>query len=456
VATAEKKSMVALRSSDRSGLPANPRLEQTGGRPTRHAGALLAAGRSSFKRSPTTIMRASLDNTGVHSAYRCVRRCANSEEDLRGLFQFATFLVFADGLVVNGFEPDEINATTCEMRQALIKLGLESESFEIVDRTILEYQEACEAAALACASDIDWAFNPLEGHIPGLMPDLPPGAETILESFATLVTEEYSPENLEAIRLAALEEKAGGACHYMIASCEPLRERVRVRARRESWGHPSLLQLNAFLRYYLNDELARQREATYAPATGRARVMRHRNRLLAERLASVVSSVVGNGLEKPLPIPSVASVLVAKAKGDPLGILSEAIELRHHSANRRLRDWIRKRVGESCADSLGDLASAEGLAQEAEDLVRKALALVGKPTLLGAIEVQLVLGMLPVVTVQTEKLVEWFHYRKGCRKVALLTELSRLAKITMDDTAAYNRLLYTAKGGGEQKPAAGV
>ena len=77
-------------------------------------------------------MRLWLDNTGLHSAGLCLLGRARNDSDIRGLLQLATFLVFSESLLVNGFEADSVLKRTWEIKGQLVDWGLEYPELSIV------------------------------------------------------------------------------------------------------------------------------------------------------------------------------------------------------------------------------------------------------------------------------------------------------------------------------------
>lgn len=173
-------------------------------------------------------MRIWIDNTGLQSAGVCLDGRGKSNFDAKGLLQFATFLVYGNRTLINGFEADPISSKTKEFKEQFTDLGVPTDAIHI-DDDISEstYASACEEAAKNAAECLYYEFNPREFEIlAGEPPDLPRGAIGRQVDFVQLAGADSGSEALASKKQNALKDKAVGACEYMLASSEELRNEV--------------------------------------------------------------------------------------------------------------------------------------------------------------------------------------------------------------------------------------
>ena len=93
-------------------------------------------------------MRVLVDNTGIHCVARCLERQSKEEDDLRGLLQFATQLVFCDKILVNTYESDEVRIRTSHVLDEVAAAGISTEAIECVECTQENWAKGC----LQCSS----------------------------------------------------------------------------------------------------------------------------------------------------------------------------------------------------------------------------------------------------------------------------------------------------------------
>jgi hypothetical protein len=384
-----------------------------------------------------------LDNTGFNSAEISLAGYADKDVHIEGLLQLATFVVFADRILVNEFEDDSVVRKTVSVRDELRWLGATKEEIDVEPVTRTEYGQACLKAAAKGAEELLCAFDPEISAAEGLSPkglgrSLIVAKETLLKSIVSRDGRVSVPSDWAG----ALEYKAPGAVQYMLASCEELRcATERLLRLHPQWIDTAGRAYDAFLRSYLNYALAESRGAEYAPAVARARIVRVENkkivRSLSKMLDKVVAQIREDLQEKPLCVPAVAVALEKMSKGDARGVLAKAIDLR--SKAKGLRRRLAAAVKRSTRQG-GDPDAIEHETDELGTFLRKELGLQPGAHLDDALGTIKEIGMSaeigPDGTVsgglkasldRSSTLPEWVRFRWNRGRVAVLSEISRKA-----------------------------
>lgn len=384
-------------------------------------------------------MKLWLDNTGIHSVGACFDGSARGDFDIKGLLQFATYMVFCDKLYINGFEASFIAERTFDIVDKLYSKGFDKSSLIIIPHNESTYGEACKAAANEAADDLRIAFNPKENELLGLQPlDIPERVMAAQASFIELANDKLDPQRLYEVRKTALLEKAVGAVGFMLASSPDLRKEIRsMISSAKRWSNADSHQLNGFLRYYLNDSLARMKGANHAPAVARAQLLRDRNLYIVEQVSRSIDNCSKRLRSLPLGLPSVSTTLIAKSKGDPIGVIREAIALREKMNEARL--WITKKIGRLNSDDPEDLFEIDKIIKDVFHMVEMDLGLTKAPKFRDAIEILFVLGV-PVPRLSGSKIYDWVEYRWKKRKINILSGISKASAFTKNQSTYYKEL----------------
>lgn len=382
-----------------------------------------------------------IDNTGFHSAGRCLDKAGLGPVDIKGLLQFALEIIFSEEILISGFESYGILGRTEEIAEKLRSEGLEREAVQVRTYSTEYYAKACEEGAARLASDFDYTFTTQTLNdsvdLRAARPDLLPHELSVEKRVHDLIKRDRTEQELEEIAEASLQEKAAGSMAYMLSRCLPLWEKVRIAATSDSWTPKTTEQLIAALRYYMNDSLAQNESAYYTPAVARAEMLRSSNKAVTAAVA--VSSIVADAVEKFKPkslgLPSVSNVLVQKAKGDPTGVIAEAIRLRAMVTD--LRKYLAEKL------STFDMNTPDwhhALHVQVKDLawaLERELHLTKQPQILDAVEIQL--SPLPF-SISLKSLKDWNRFRKLRKYVVVLTELSKELAFGQIDRYALDKL----------------
>ena len=381
-------------------------------------------------------MRIWIDNTGLHSAGSCLEERARGLTDVKGLLQFCMFLIFAEQIRINGFEPENVAYKTREIRDWLYSIGVTKNAFSIDPATEEKYASACEQAATELAERLGHIFEPDEREILGLSPlDIPERIEEAQKTLLRLSTTNPSDQELERIRENALEEKAAGATAYMAATSEQLRREISsIVSNTSNWSPKNTRQLNGYLRCYLNHCLAEKARMRYGPAIGRAKLARARHEYVISRLSGKLDQIVNRLRSQRLPVPSVYSALIQKSKGDPQAAIYEALEMREKATP--LRSYLSGILDKYDVNTHSGRSSIDKEMENIIDEVRRNLGLKRKKDLFRAIDVSFTWGT-PSPKLNGQALLDWFQSRWESGKIEVLTELSETAAFPDDHEPEY-------------------
>jgi hypothetical protein len=381
-------------------------------------------------------MQTWIDNTGLHSAGLCLDGRANASHDLdvRGLLQLATLLVFSNRIELCEFGRDPVNDRSREIAESLVSIGVAREALSVVTISEGDYARACNAAAEAVAAELEGPWTSNEATLLGLeAPDVPKGPlEGQIRFMELALTADQT--TLVEVRESALRGEPPEALDFMAAASVGLREVIRrlVKAT-PSWSPQDSYQLGVVLRYHLNEALAQATNSRYAPAVGRGRVVERRSAYALELLGDAVTRVAGELRGAPLGISSTSSALLARSRGEPAAIVSEALELRQRS--KPLRDAL-LRWSQTFDDSPSGRFELRKEINELAGQLRREVGLQEPTRLYEAIELKFVLGV-PIISISSKAAIGWLEERLKHRHVAVLTDLVKDAAFA-DDKAMQN------------------
>lgn len=371
-------------------------------------------------------MRTWLDNTGLHAAARALRGAGDDDSDYWSLLQLATLLLFGDSLAINGFERDHVRDPTNVMLESLVAFGFPEDKLHLQEPDRAMYVYNCGVAADRAADELRLLFVPSRKSPAGLEPDIRRDrGSAYLHKF---VDGEVLTAELPAFAEEALEDKAAGAVLAMLVASDELMENVlRFRRETDTWTFEHTIQLDAFLRTYLNDVLASAASSRYAPAVGRASLIRQGTARILDTIGNQLDDVAAELRGQTVSVPALIAKAVWEADGDPERLLRSAIRLRGEVAPirkelQRISDrwnWSSP-LGE--AHGLGEL---EQLSATVESRVLK-----GPPPWRNNIDFSVAVSSDSAVAdgaLKLGQLMRWASRAWRTRRTVALTEYTRIA-----------------------------
>ena len=365
-----------------------------------------------------------LDNTGIHNVGRCLDGRAKSDVDIEGFLQFAILVAFSNRMEFNPFEPEHIAERTDIIINRLGQIGVSKEVLHDSRDNQDSYALACGEAAREAAKDLRYVFLPGGDNVHGLAPELQRGQD-VHSGFLDLVDSGVSQAHLQQVLESALADKAAGAVDYMVAVNHDLRCAIREKAIScKDWSDAHTHQLGAFLRFYLNTLLGCQNHGTYAPAVGRARLVRRANLFYLDRLVDLADEITVMLRGAALPLPSLHAALVIEGKGELEAILDVACQKRERTPH--IRRWLEASV-EGSDEARGDyFVKAEAEMNEIRTAVFETLRRCRHPELEAPVTLQGFHG-IPNPSLDPMKLATSFKHWRLRSRFMVVTEMSALA-----------------------------
>lgn len=377
-----------------------------------------------------------IDNTGLHGAGKCLLGEARTDYEIKGLLQLATLIVFADTIEVGDFEAPVVAATSADFRDMLLNIGLEEGALLIHPKSREDYALACRGAADFAGEELVHRFRADEQVILGLPePNIPRGAQFRPERTEWIVHLTDASE-LAKVNECALNTRAMGAVDYMLSGSARLRHALlQLISEEPDWSSGHTFQVESMLRAYLNDHLAQQVDATYAPAPHRADVITRQNHWVLEQLSNALDPIVNELRPEPLGIASVFEALIRRAKGEPRGIIGEALNMRERAAP--LRPLLSKLQHAGIG---GEPSSLHEIKQKIADVARGVRIDLGLESPWDALKIETPLG-LPKPSMPLNALIDWARFRASMGRRAVLTDVVQSAAHLGVDSAIYDKLV---------------
>lgn len=381
-----------------------------------------------------------IDNTGLHSVGRCLEKKGNGPIDVKGLLQLASEIIFSDNILISAFESDGVKLRTESIHSQLLDLGLTPEVLTIQPFAMETYAEVCKTAAEKFSKDIEYINFDVENVDKTLLkatkPDFIPKEKRREDSVHRLITQSWSKQQLKDIARTSLEIKAAGATSYMLIKCESLWEQVCRLAKSKTWSENMTAQLITALRYYLNDQLAKDKHSLYAPAVARAEVYRKNAESISNRLSSIAVEAAQKLKPKSIGTPSVAGALIERSIGDPKGVIIEALYFR--SLAKDLRNYLAKRFDTINFGTFEWNYEVDTELREIAETLEKELYPKKRPKWRDAIELHL--GILPL-SIKMKAFSEWLEFEKKRKYIAVLTEMSKKIAYSESEHLLLNTLV---------------
>lgn len=388
-------------------------------------------------------LRVFLDNTGVHSAGRCLDRTARGPADVAGLLQLCSAIVFAEELVYSDRESSPVRERTAEVLERIHDIGFDRHKVQRASLTEREWDGFCREVGDEFALDLDdlMPLAKVGPEVTALAPDLgldtgPPDGEV-----HELIAGELSSSRLEELGAQARELKGRGLVAYTLYRNRDLLERLRSRrvSGKDDWSIWDTSRLAAMLRVYGNTSVAQRLKALYLPSVARGELLRGHATVVLNRLLGTMAEAASALTETSVGIPSVLLAIVGECKGHPEAAIEQALALREKAGGVRA---LLQRHTELLAGGQSVEAQAE-LGREIahiRKILHRELGLSPAPGLAGAFDVTFILG-LPAPSLSGKALLRWVRNRWQRRKVAVLTELSRRAAFQVKRARLLRQLL---------------
>jgi hypothetical protein len=365
-------------------------------------------------------MKTRIDNTGLHGAGRCLLQEARTGFDVRDLLQISTMIVFADQIQIGGLESDVVADASTEYVAEFVNLGLAP---GVMARSEIGSQDL-EVACTNAADSADFELRNQSAAKVFISETLPRGARSAKDRISLLVSDAGASAIAEPLLDGATSRGASGM-ELMLARSSRLRKTIRaIMGKAAVWTDTDSFQLEAFLRTALYRELAYLTSSIYLPAVSRAEFIAKKNVAILAELDKQMRLSRDEIMPQRLDIPCLSQALIARSRGDPRAVVSEAIKLRSRTSTLRslLSRFANALENESSESQIEVRRDILRLGQQ----LRRTVGLEDCPRLIDAFDLQIVLG-LPVISMSSAKVREWLEYETSRKRLVALTEVTHEA-----------------------------
>jgi|GEM_PF-3645143 len=392
-------------------------------------------------------MRLFIDNTGLHSIGRCLDGDAKDEPDIAGLLQFATQLVFSDGLFYSAFDGTGVASRSQKVKEQVSKLGVNSDVLRLSPFDESSYERTVRAAAERVADDL-FPFpstTTKSALIATSAPDLNPLEEQHYDNLHRAIKSGTESSRSELSAEGADIQLIGSGAR-LVAISDNLWTKASHLAQRKSWKKEDTAKLVVMMRCYLNQELAMHLSQTgpdsvdYSPSVARARIIEVQDAYVLSKLPEIIG-LAANKLDRiKLEAPPVALALTLRSKGDPRALIAEAVIARGKATALRLhlRNVVDAARRETFADS-EDIRSDATIhrlriaVEELKTLLEQDLGIAPRAGVRDALE-GVMIGPVPIPP--PRKMFEWAELKWKRPRITILSEFAKtLANPTTDKFA---------------------
>lgn len=373
-----------------------------------------------------------IDHTSLHAVGRCLQKEAMGEPDLAGLLQFATQIVFCNTISLSNVDSGGVINTSRDIASVLKPQGIDESIFSFINLTKDTFFRASINAAEKLAEDLNYVLPNTQLDPEKLLPTAKPNMDANLLQHVERVHNAISSGSIE-LRNDLLKESQNkeylGSAAYMLAKSDSLWNVVRDIAIKSDWKKNDTDHLGVYLRYYLNNELAKLATTVngdsyeYSPAVPRARIIDKYSIYVINKLSEVVGNAAKNLEPVLLGAPSVAGALVLRSKGSVKGLISEALRAREKATELRKALYCKLKCDTGhteCEDA--DIHKLRKTISTLSKALQQDLRIIEQPKLRDAFEVQFV-GLIPIPNFN--KLIDWFIFKKNQKNITILSEFAK-------------------------------
>jgi hypothetical protein len=389
-------------------------------------------------------MRLLLDNTGFHAVGRCLESLGNGRTDIDDFLRYASYLIFCEESWVSGCQPDAVTDRSDTISQFLKTLGVPEYLRSIRELSLAHLDHAMDQASKRVFEELELADIAPASHPSALADGLLPERRTLQIGVDDWFLEATNPmtkdSRLEELYQDATQASAGGWPVLMILRHGALRQELLSRVQHHGWKPSDLIEFSVRMRYFMNQELAATGPSplNYAPSAARSKLIASNASFVLDSVNRAISHA-SEGLDPvTLDLPPVAMALVHRSKGDPAGIISEALALRDRA--KVFREHCGKLIDDISSSQVDSHRSRHELKlfmRDCEQLLTGVLHRQAQPSLTDSLDLDFLgFGFIP----NPLKLIPWLHHKRKVRRITALLDLSySLTDYTSNDYA-YRKL----------------
>jgi hypothetical protein len=241
-----------------------------------------------------------------------------------------------------------------------------------------------------------------------------------------------------------------GSGARLVAISDSLWIKASRLAQKKCWKKTDTAKLIVMMRCYLNQELATllsQYEAgnvDYSPSVARGRIIQVQDSYVIGKLSAEIGLAAHKLEGVTLEAPPVAVALAVRAKGDPKGIIAEALFARDRATE--LRRHLRKVVDATRKETFTDsedkqkaeiIHSLRNAVKDLAILLQQDLGLAARAGPRDALETEIV-GFVPIPP--RRKMFEWAEYKWKRPRITILSEFAKTLANPTNDKFALQKL----------------
>lgn len=369
-------------------------------------------------------MKLLIDNTGLHSALRVLKKEKASENDVKSLFQLCNFIIFSDEIHLAGLEDDDVKRHSKLLLDELNILGVNDSiiSTDIEDMNLFK-NSSISAANNSLLSSNFIINDTLKIQANSIRPDnLGHNSIELNQDFSKLLRDDLNESDLFDLSQEYLSKKMDGAVHYMISICPALRNNLMNYFKSKKVSIDEIIQITTYLRFNLNEQIAINKKFNYAPAVARAELIRSNNNFILEQISNSIDDAISTFKNQPVNTPSLTKYLISVSKHNPYALIEHSLKAREKT--KTLRKWLTEISEKYDINSSSDKFDIQ---QEFKNITITLLRELGidKPKPFSSLEISLSYGIIPTITLNTKELINWVKHRRAKGKALLLTEISK-------------------------------
>jgi hypothetical protein len=383
-------------------------------------------------------MNTLIDNTGLHSSFKGLKKLNNSDMDIKGLLQFCSQVIFSNKIFVDDAkEKTSVSDKTVEVLNYFKSIGVSNEiiSISTLDRT--EYIKLYKETSDEIADKLKFMFKPVKDQLKGLYPDgLSKNYLERCTKFILLANDKTSRQELEEVRGEYFTNNHGELTDFLVTISTKLRFEVNQMISR--YPHMTLAeqnQLNVLIRFYINQSVAIKIKSIYCPSVARAELVRNGENYIIKKINNILDDTYKEIKNKFPEIPSISKYLITKSNGYTGELIELSLKLREKS--KPLRDYLSK-ISENHYELTPD--DKFEIDHKIKILYKELLKDYDRTTKLNN-AVELSISSPYLFEIKGNAIKEWYISKKHKKKISLLTEISKeniYSDIELNPNELYN------------------
>lgn len=354
-------------------------------------------------------------------------------------------MIFSEETWISGSQPDGVTGRSEKISETLKALGVPETMRTARELPQAHVDHAIDEASQRFLEELNFADPMFLSQKSNQTSSLLPEQKTLLNGIDDWFIEAADPSTCES-RLVELHElavaaKAGGWPVLMILRNDLLREAVLGRIQSGQLMPSGLKEFSIRMRFFINQEIATlgDHSLSYAPSAARSKLISDNAAIVLKRVNKAISNATAGFEPVSIDLPPVAIALVNRSKGDPMGVISEALKLRESAKTFREHcAELVKNISRSADDEQRGRHKLTLFLRECEELLVDAMNGRHQHSIADSLEFDFLgLGFIP----NPMKLMSWLKHKQKFRRITALIDLSHSVVDSESSDRAYRKLL---------------